>query len=255
MLKAPDFRVDGKVALVTGSGRGIGLGMARALAAEGCAVALQDIEPAVAQKEADRIESEGGRAIALAGDVTDTSWPKRWVDETVRQLGGIHILINNAAIQIEKPWTELSVEEIELQYRANLTTPILLCQQVGPIFRRQKWGRIINVGSIQQKNGNPTMLAYSSSKLALENITKGLARDLAKDGVTANLVAPGYFNTFRNRDHFTSKAALEEKGKWIPLGHVGEPEEVGGVTVMLCSEAGAYVTGQTIFVDGGMSVR
>jgi NAD(P)-dependent dehydrogenase (short-subunit alcohol dehydrogenase family) len=256
-MDAPNLRLDGKAALITGAGRGIGVGIAHALASAGCAVAVQDIELDVARATAETISAEtGARAVALGGDITDLSLPARAVRQVVEALGGLHILVNNAAIQQEKDWTQFTVEEITRQVNADFVSPILFCQQVAPIFRGQKFGRIINIGSIQQRVGNPDMLPYSMSKAAMENLTRGLARVLAPDGVTVNLLNPGYFNTYRNRDQFKTRQDLVERGKqYVPSGRIGEPEDCGGIALLLASEAGAYITGQTIFVDGGMSVR
>ena len=157
-------RVDGKVALITGAGRGIGLAMARTLASAGAAVAIQDIDEAVAHAEAGRINKEGGRAIALGGDLTDLTLPGRLVPDVVRQLGGLHILVNNGSIQEHRHWLQMPLDEIRREFDADLIVPILLCQQAVPIFQRQRWGRIINLGSIQQIRGNAEMLPYSLSK-------------------------------------------------------------------------------------------
>jgi glucose 1-dehydrogenase len=256
-MDAPNLRLDGKVALISGAGRGIGVGIAHALASAGCAVAIQDIDHQVAQSTADKIAAEtGAKLLALGGDITDLSLPSRAVRETQGALGGLHILVNNAAIQQEKDWTQFTVDEITRQVNADFISPILFCQQVTPIFKRQKFGRIINIGSIQQRVGNPDMLPYSMSKAALENLTRGLARVLAEDGITVNLLNPGYFNTYRNRDQFKTPQDLIDRGKkYVPMGRIGEPEDCGGIALLLASDAGAYITGQTIFVDGGMSVR
>ena len=248
----PDFSLHGKVALITGAGRGIGLAIGKALTAAGCAVALQDIEQDVAEAKARKL---GGRSMALGGDIRDLAVVATFVGQVVEKLGGLHILINNAAIQSEKHWTQYTPDEIEEQWRANLVAPIVLCQQAVPVFRRQSWGRILNVGSIQQQRGNPKMLPYAMGKAALENMTIAMARDLAADGITVNLLAPGYFNTHRNRDHLRTGADLARAGKWVPAGRVGEPEDAAGAALLFCSEAGKYITGQTIYVDGGMSVR
>jgi len=255
-LAPVDFRMNGKVALLTGAGRGIGLAMARALAAAGCAVAIQDLDLTVAEAGAAAINAAGGRAIALDGDVLDLHLPARAVSEVVAKLGGLHVLVNNAAIQQPRHWLETSAEEMERQLRADLVAPILFCQQAVPIFRKQQWGRIINLGSIQQLRGNPQMLAYSLSKAALEKMTVALARDLGAGQITVNLIAPGWVHTHRTRNDFTSAEEKEEKGKRAaPLGRVGEPTDFAGITLLLCSDAGSYITGQTIYVDGGMSAR
>jgi glucose 1-dehydrogenase len=253
-MNAPDFRLDGRCALITGAGRGIGLGIAQALAAQGAAVAIQDIDVEVAESEAAKLRDQGARAIALGGDVTDLALAPRLISETHQQLGGLHILINNAAIQLHKHWLELTLDEIQRQFNADLVFPLLLCQHAAPILRQQKWGRIINLGSIQQKHANPGMLPYSTSKEGLAHMTRGLARDLAKDQITVNLIAPGWYDTYRNRNDFPSEEAKIERGrKSVPLGRVGEPQDCAGICVLLCSPAGEYITAQTIFVDGGMS--
>jgi len=254
-MNAPDFNLSGRVALVTGAARGIGLAIAQALVSAESAVAIQDIDLDEATRAAEAITRADGRAIGLGGDVTDTSLAARLVDETTRQLGGLHILINNAAIQSRQRWTQLSLEELERTFRANIATPVLLCQRAEPILRGQKWGRIVNVGSIQQILGNENMLAYAMSKAALENMTRGLARDFARDGVTVNLLSPGYFNTIRNVEALGEPEKRAAAGRRIAAGRVGEPQDAAGLALVLCSPAGEYITGQTIFVDGGMSVQ
>jgi len=250
-----EFRLDNRVALLTGAARGIGLGIARAFAAAGCAVAIQDLEENVAQSEADKINASGGRAIALGGDIGDLSLGQRLVGQTRENLGGLDILVNNASIQRQSDWLELSPEEIESQLRADLVAPIILCQAAAPIFRAQKWGRILNIGSIQGLKGNAEMLPYSISKTALESLTKALARSEAAYGVTVNNLAPGYFDTLRNSDDFPDEETKRERGETIvPIGRIGEPRDCAGLALLLCSEAGNYITGQTIYVDGGLAV-
>ena len=247
------FRIDGRVALITGAGRGIGLGMAKALASAGAAVAIADIDLDVARAAAAEINAGGGKAIAMAGDITDLSAPETIIAETVGQLGGLHILINNAAIQSNIHWMEQDVDDFKRQLDANVIAPVLFCRLAVPHMRAANWGRIINLGSIQQRGGNPTMLPYSLSKACMEKLTKALARDLAKDNITVNCIAPGWINTWRNRDDFKTDEEKLAKGKHVPLGRIGEPRDFAGITLLLCSDAGGYITAQNIFVDGGMS--
>jgi glucose 1-dehydrogenase len=241
----------GRVALLTGAGRGIGLGIARALASAGCAVAIQDIDEAVARDEARKLEAGGARAIALGGDMTDSavaaSLPKKVAD----QLGALHVLVNNASIQSNGPWNEKELADMERELHADLLVPIALCQRALPFMREAKWGRILNIGSIQQKQGNAGMLSYSLSKAALEKLTTALANKLARENITVNLIAPGYFNTQRNQK---DAARFEQIASNIPMGRIGEPNDCGGIALALCSDAGAYITGQSIYVDGGLSV-
>ena len=256
MIEGPNFRLDGRAALVTGSGRGIGLGIARGFAAAGCAVAIHDIELEVAQAEADRINRDGGRAIALGGDITDPSLPESLVREAADRLGGLDVLVNNAAIQSSQHWLQAEPAQMGRELHADVVVPILLCQQAVPLLRRHRHGRIINVGSIQGKTGNPAMLAYSAAKTALEAVTKALARDLAKDGITVNLLCPGYFDTWRNRGDFRDEEDKRRKGQaYVPLGRIGRPDDMAGISLLLAGDAGQYITGQTLYVDGGLSVK
>ncbi len=152
----PQFSLDGRAAPITGSGRGIGLGMARALAAVGCAVAIQDIDRAVAEAEAHQIVDGGGKAIALGGDICDLSVAGTLVDETLAKLGRLDILINNAAIQAHKSWLECSPAEIQREWGANLITPILLCQLAVPIFKAQRWGASLILVPSSRGGATPT---------------------------------------------------------------------------------------------------
>ncbi len=255
IVNSPNFSLQDRVALITGAGRGIGQGIARGLASQGCAIAIQDIDLDAAQTAVDEIRENGGQAIALGGDIGDLALPEQLVEATRRELGGLHVIVNNAAIQKQENWLETTAQEMERQWRADVIAPVRLCQLAVPIFREQKWGRILNLGSIQGKGGNPSMMPYAMSKAALENMTRGLARELGPDGITVNMISPGYFNTWRNRDQFQTPEDIEKRGQWLPLRRVGDPEDCAGIALLLCSDAGSYITGQNIYVDGGMSAR
>jgi NAD(P)-dependent dehydrogenase (short-subunit alcohol dehydrogenase family) len=249
------FNLTGKVALITGSGRGIGLAMGEALAEAGASVVLQDIDLPVAQAAAKAINDRGGRAVAFGGDITDLSLPQRLVNDTVSAFGGLHILINNASIQTHIKWLDVDLQTMHEQINADLISPILFCQCAARIFKPQKFGRIINLGSIQQLKGNPNFFPYSICKGALQTLTTALANDLVKDGITVNLIAPGWMRTYRNRHDFKDEQDAVEKGRWVPIGRIGEPADCAGAALLLCSTAGEYITGQSIYIDGGMSAR
>ena len=245
------FRLDGKIALVTGAARGIALVMARAMAAVG-RCGRDSGHRAAARPAGSRPHQRRwqGRAIALGGDACDPGFAVRVVADTVAQLGGLHILINSASIQFPQPWQNESVEQIDQQLAADLVTPMLLCRAVVPIFKAQQFGRIINLGSIQQRRATPGMMTYSLCKGALEKLTAGLATELARNRITINCIAPGWIaNTVRNE--LDSREKVIEAGRKLPMGRLGDPSDFDGITLLLCGAAGDYITGQSIFVDGG----
>jgi NAD(P)-dependent dehydrogenase (short-subunit alcohol dehydrogenase family) len=246
------FQLDGRCALLTGAARGIGKGIAEALAEFGCAVAIQDIDEAEARRVADEINARGGRAAAIGGDITRVEDVKEMVPRAVELLGSLHILVNNAGLQVEKHFTEQTLDEIERQFRGNLTAILQLIQIVTPIFAQQKWGRIVNIGSIQGMRGNAYMTPYAMSKAALANLTGGLARDLGPRGITINGIAPGWFDTMRNQ-HSLSDETRSRASKNIPVGRLGNETDCSAAAVLLCSDAGEYINGEMIVVDGGLS--
>ncbi len=252
-MKPTTFDLTGKSALITGAARGIGLAIAQILAANGAAVAIQDIDLAVAESEAAAINAAGGKATALGGDMSDLSILPGLVEQTIAAYGGIQILVNNAGIQIEERWTTIAADSVLRQWTANILAPLRLSQLCYDHFFQQKFGRIINVSSLQARKGNPHMLAYSMSKAALNNLTSGLGGDheLARSGITVNGIAPGWFDTYRNAENLATPEKKVESGKRVPVGRLGQPQDCAGVVLMLCSDAGSYISGDTISVAGG----
>lgn len=253
-MQLPDFSVKGRVALFTGAGRGIGLAIARALAAGGAAVAIQDIDRDVAQGEVDGINAAGGRAIALGGDLTDVSLAEALVEQVTQGLGAIDILVNNGSTQHWDEFTNHSVERMRRELESNVLMPTRLCQLLLPAMKQRKWGRVINFSSIQEKSGNTSLPAYAMSRAAMTNLTRGLAREYGRDGITVNCIAPGWIDTQRTADGFKDEQDKLEKGRRLPGGRIGRPDDFPGLGLLLCSRAGDYINGQTIFVDGGMSI-
>ena len=164
------------------------------------------------------------------------------------------MLVNNASIQVPSPFCEAALADIRRVFEANVHTLMRLCQLAIPPMQQAKWGRILNIGSIQGLRGNAHMAPYAMTKAAVQNLTLSLARDVGSHGITVNCLAPGWIETVRNAHEFQTPEQRAQNGRRIPIGRAGKPDDLAGPALMLCSDAGRYVTGQTLYVDGGMSV-
>lgn len=221
----------------------------------GCHVAVQDLDLQAARTLAGELAAAGGVAAAFGGDVTDERFADEVFDAVARSIGPPDILVNNAAVQEVAEWEHARIERLLWQWRGNVLTPWLLTRRCVPAMRERRWGRVIFLSSVQGRRGNPNMLGYSTTKAAVNNIVTGLAAALGPDGITVNAIAPGYFDTFRNRDDFPDEATKRQRGLWIPLQRVGEPDDVSGAVRLLAGDHGAYITGQVIYIDGGLTLR
>ena len=241
-----------KRALVTGASRGIGRAIAIALAEDGyevilhCATGVQK-----AEEVKSTIEQAGGKATILTADLRDPVCAKAMA----KQMGDVDVLVLNVSIQIRKPWQEITLEEANAQINCNFLSSLTLIQEAVPYMETQKWGRIITIGSVQEAKPHPDMLIYSSIKAAQTAMVKSLSLQLAKDGITVNNVAPGVIYTDRKREALADPDYAKKVSDSIPAGYYGEPEDCAGIVSLLCSEKGRYITGQSIFVDGGKSVQ
>ena len=240
-----------KTALVTGSARGIGRAIAVRLAQDGYRVILHGAsESANALKVKQIIEENGGTAQVMACDLTNTEN----VIAFCKSLPPIDVLILNASLQYRTPWQEISVEACQEQLSCNFVSGMLLLQAVADHMKNNRWGRIITIGSVQEAKPHPDMLVYSASKAAQTNMMQSLSLQLAKDGITVNNVAPGVIYTDRNVEALSDPEYAKKVTDSIPAGFYGIPEDVAAIVSLLCSDAGRYITGQSIFVDGGKSV-
>jgi 3-oxoacyl-[acyl-carrier protein] reductase len=238
--------LSGHVALVTGGSRGIGAAIALALAAAGSAVAVNYRERASdAEAVVAKIKAAGGRAIAVAADVSHGAAVKAMVERASTALGPIDILINNAGIAIVRSVDDLSEAEFDLTIAVNLKSAFLCTQAVLPAMRARKWGRIVNITSGAARGAGAIGPHYNASKAGMEGMTRGYAARLVKDGITVNAVAPSLIETDMVRSGVASSPAR------IPLGRFGTSEEVAQVVLMLICNG--YMTGQTVALSGGMA--
>ncbi len=251
-----------KIGVVTGSSEGIGKAVAVALASSGdyAAVVINARHLEDAQQVADQITRDinpNCKSIAIAADVSKEQDCIRLINETVKHFGRIDVLVNNAGIQKEVPLTETSTEDWYKIIGVDLTGPFICSREAAKHMQNQqnpKGGCIINVSSVHQVIPKPFYVPYSASKGGLEMMTKTIALELAKDGIRANLVAPGAIQTNMNQVLEENKAEREKVLKQIPMGRIGSSEEVANVVEFLTSDKASYVTGATFFVDGGMTL-
>ena len=241
-----------KTAFITGSSRGIGKAIALRLAADGFKVILHGVSESSHIKELKSIiEKNGGTAEIATANLCDLDATKRLAAEAA----GADVLILNASLQYRTPWQEITTEACYEQLNCNFVSSMLLIQAAVPHMKECGWGRIITVGSVQEAKPHPDMLVYSASKAAQTNMMQSLSLQLAKSGITVNNVAPGVIYTDRNVEALSDPEYAKKITDSIPVGFYGEPEDCAGIVSLLCSDGGRYITGQSIYVDGGKSVQ
>lgn len=241
-----------KTALITGSSRGIGRAIAVRLSADGYRVILHGSHNSEKLREVkSMIEKNGGKVETVAADLCNIEE----VQELIGQIGDIDALVLNASVQYRNQWEKITPDECYKQLNCNLVSSLLLIQAAVSYMRQNGWGRIVTIGSVQEVKPHPDMLIYSASKAAQTNMVKSLSLQLAKDGITVNNVAPGVIYTDRNVDALSDPEYAQKVTASIPSGFYGKPEDCAGTVSLLCSDEGRYITGQSIFVDGGKSVQ
>lgn len=249
------FDLTGRRALVTGSSRGIGSAIALALAEAGADVAIHGLDDSdQAHAVAALGAALGRRTRVIQSDLAANDGARRAFEDAAAALGGIDILVLNASMQIRSSWREVTREDIDRQVAVNYRSSLELIQLAASEMLDRKWGRIVTLGSVQEAKPHPEMLVYSSLKHAQTGLALGLARQFAPHGVTINNLAPGVVLTDRNAAALTDPAYAERVRSTIPVGHFGECSDCTGAALLLCSDAGRYITGQTLFVDGGLGL-
>lgn len=251
------MRLENKVAVVTGSSSGIGAAIARAFAAEGAAVVVnysRHEDPA--QKVLDQIEGAGGRGVVVAADVSDPREVEAMVQQAVSNFGRLDIMVNNAGMERKMPFLETPFEVWQETIAVNLTGAWLGCQAAAKQMVAQKDpGRIINVSSVHEDLAMPTNSPYCATKGGVRMLMRTLAVELAPHDITVNNIAPGAIDTPMDAPLKQDPDMMKELLSEIPLGRMGKPEEVANLALFLASEDSSYVTGSTLFVDGGMIRR
>ncbi len=247
--------MEGHTALITGSARGIGHGIALAFAEFGATVILHDIcmdetlESAL--KEVRQFAPASG---AVTGNLSEAGMGSKILHDAVATVGAPDIVIANASVQMRKHWLDVTPDDALMQMQVNFHSVLQLFQAAYPAMQQRGWGRLVTIGSVQERKPHPEMPIYAASKAALENLMRNLALIVASDGITVNNIAPGVFNTIRNHAALSNPEYVKKVREKIPVRDFAEPRDAAGAALLLCSQAGRYINGTTIAVDGGMGV-
>jgi|SRR5450432_2286375 len=248
------FRLDGKVAVVTGGNRGLGLGMAAALAEAGADIVSVQ-HGSVAPQLAEQVIQAERKLLLCPADLGDDSTPKMVLEKTLARFGRVDILVNNAGVQRRAPAADFSMDDWDTVLGTNLRVVFQFCQTLGRVFLEQERGKIINIASLLSFQGGITVPAYAASKHGIVGLTQALCNEWAGKGVNVNAIAPGYMDTEMNDALRNDPVRNEAISARIPAKRWGTPDDMAGAVVFLASSASDYVHGQTLIVDGGWSAR
>jgi NAD(P)-dependent dehydrogenase (short-subunit alcohol dehydrogenase family) len=247
------FRLDGRVAIVTGGSRGIGQAIAEAYSAAGAAVVIASRKPEPCEAVAAVIRARGGRALAVAAHLGDLDSVRSLVDRTVEEFGGVDIVVNNAANELALPVGGITSEAFDKSFSVNVRGPLFLVQYALPHLIKSGHGAVVNVISVAVYMRAEGLGLYAAGKSALASFTKTMAGELAVHGVRVNALAPGTVDTAMVRK--LPQEAQDSLAVASPLGRMAAADEMAGPALLLASDAGSYMTGQVLVVDGGLTVR
>lgn len=246
-----EFRLDGKVAIVTGASRGLGRAITEGLAEAGADVVLVATNEKLLREVARGIEGLGRKALVFPADVGDEAKLDELVKLTENVFGHIDILVNNAGTTERYPAEDFPVNAFDHIIEVNLHSVFLLSQKVGRVMIRQRSGKVVNIASVQSEVSGKNITAYAASKGGIRQLTRALAIEWSKYGINVNAIGPGYFHTDMTDPLWQADDRRNQTLARIPLGRWGKPEELKGVAVFLASGASDYMTGQIVYVDGG----
>ncbi|MDY6834324.1 MAG: glucose 1-dehydrogenase [Chloroflexota bacterium] len=248
------MHLKGKVCLITGAGSGIGKATASAFAAAGASVIVNDVSLAVAQSVVPEIAPMDGEVLPIEADVSQSIQVQDMFQKILSHFGSIDVLVNNAGVQTETPFLELTEQEWDTITGINLKGAFLCSQSAARVMAKRGHGKIINISSIHQQLPRRNIAHYAASKAGLNMLTKVIALELADCGVTAVCVAPGATATPMNQAELSCQHKLAELSSRIPMARVADPEEIARCIVFLASDVASYITGSTLYVDGGMNL-
>ena len=251
-MNLSDFSLENKVALITGGTSGLGKMMALALAKAGAFVWIASSRDN-ADETLQAIKQQGSNGSFLQVDVTSSEGLENIVSQILKESNRIDILVNAAGINLRTSATDLTLDEWQKTIDINLTAPFYLSQIVAESMKRNNWGRIINIASLQSLRAFDNSIPYGASKGGVMQLTRALAQAYSKDGILVNAIAPGFFRTNLTESLFQDPDKLKALANKTMMGRNGEEKDIFGISVFLCSDANSYVTGQTVFLDGGFS--
>ena len=249
-----EIDLSGRVAIVTGGGRGIGRAVTLSLAKAGADVCVTARSVDELEETARMVRESRRRALTVAGDATQSAVAVEVVGRTIAHLGGLHILVNNAGMELPKPLIETTEDEYDRMMDTNVKSMVLFTQAAGPHLIAQRFGRIVNMASVGAFVAAPNQAIYHASKAAVAHLTKATAIEWARYGITVNAVAPGWVRTELIRHLLHDQAMLSGYTKAIPMRRIAEPDEIGPLVAFLCSDLASYMTGSVVVVDGGLMI-
>ncbi len=249
------YDLSGKVALVTGGGTGIGKQMAQTLAKAGASVVVTARREKLLIETVETITSQNGNAEFVTADLSKTENISVFIAQASKMFGTPDILVNAAGVNLREVAEDITSESWEKTLSINLKTPFFLAQSLVPEMRIKGWGKIINIASLQSKRAFQNGLAYGASKGGVDQMTRAMAEAWSKDGISCNAIAPGFFPTELTATVFKDKQLFAQNAAKTAIGRNGELQDLEGITIFLSSSASDYITGQTIFVDGGYTSK